>query len=464
MRVDCLVLYLLLNFSFTCRAQCPDQDIHLTSQQAIDSFAILYPSCTMFDGGITITSEFGAVTSLEGLEKIVECQNLIITDNPSLSTLTGLDNILKVHQNLTIERNESLTDITSINQIEEIGFFSLQLHGNTVWNNDFPNLMKAQSIKILSDIDSEVPLNSFKTISSLNTLEIAGKIKLTGFDNLSEVANLRLFTNPLYHSIFKINTDFQANFSFLEVSSIDSFNVDGIIMNDSLGFLSLKNLRHASLEHFQDFNQNIGLRLESCNSISGSLEQIQLSSLDLVSLNFLERIPPLSRTDTLTRLSIEKNPLLTDISGLNEIDAISFVLFIRNNPLLEVCSNRPICEAIKNPDLFAVINDNKDGCNAVEQIEEGCITVSSNEPIEQSTHTISAHPVPTKRGNRIHFKSPKGQKDIRGEVFDLRGAKLYEFSGNSFDSSSLPKTGVYVVKLSSQTSLQMIGTVKLFIF
>ncbi len=147
-------------------------------------------------------------------------------------------------------------------------------------------------------------------------------------------------------------------------------------------------------------------------------------------------------------LSIKYNALLSDISPLQNIDLNELSsLTIKENPHLSSCNINSICFALENETISFTIENNKDGCNTVEEIENAC-SQSINTVIEESKF----HFYPNPAQNEIVFSQIQAK---RIKVFNQLGQLSFsqEKVTNSLDVSTL-KSGVYFISIESPTLYQ----------
>ena len=117
-----LLLFSLFLGTSVYSQDCPPDNVTFSSQQDIDSFAILYPNCTDLNGGIFVEKiDTGEIFNLNGLSKIKTVGKFIqIKDNANLKSLRGLDQLTHVGGGLSIINNDSLVDLNGLNSLTQI--------------------------------------------------------------------------------------------------------------------------------------------------------------------------------------------------------------------------------------------------------------------------------------------------------------------------------------------------------
>jgi hypothetical protein len=108
----------------------PFGDYYLSSQNEIDSFQVIYPSCVDLQGNVTI--EGTDITNLNGLSAIHSIsKNLEIRVNDSLLSLGGLINLTSVQGKLIVRYNSLLESLSGLDNIEANSITALWIHNNS---------------------------------------------------------------------------------------------------------------------------------------------------------------------------------------------------------------------------------------------------------------------------------------------------------------------------------------------
>jgi len=107
---------------------CLPDGITFTSQEQIDNFKINHPDCRDIGGDMVINST--TVTDTDGLDGVVSIDgNLIIQDNPSLTTMKKL-NLVRINGELKIEDNLVLWNINGLAYVNSDSMSNLVVHDN----------------------------------------------------------------------------------------------------------------------------------------------------------------------------------------------------------------------------------------------------------------------------------------------------------------------------------------------
>jgi hypothetical protein len=116
-----ILLWLLLSGVSGIHSQsCLPEGITFTTQSQIDSFPILYPTCTEIEGDVLISgSDIKSLTPLSLIQAVKS--DLSIRVNDSLSSLSGLENLLRVGGFLYIEYNPLMQNLNGLDGLEVVG-------------------------------------------------------------------------------------------------------------------------------------------------------------------------------------------------------------------------------------------------------------------------------------------------------------------------------------------------------
>lgn len=287
-------------------AQCPLNNIILTSQSEIDSFALNYPGCTVPVGYLLIESP--DVDNLDGLSVITAVAGeLVIRNNPNLTSLTSLQNLNAV-STIRIENNESLTDLSGLENVSTIGAEYFYGSGGVIVRNN---------IGLTS-------LNGLQGISSVNHLVIDGNPNLT---NLAGLENLNTVIENTGQSNLALSGDIR------------------IRNNDNLTDLTgLENL--SSLETLY-IRENINLTsITALENISSMRYLYIRENANLASITGLENVD----TNEIMGIQIFSNPLLS-VCGLPNI-----CTFLTNGGWHEIHDNAPNCNSLAEIEEACIIS------------------------------------------------------------------------------------------------------------
>jgi hypothetical protein len=155
-----LIVALLLGLDAYAQSELSG-GIKLTSQAQIDEFHSTFPGSVMIGGDVTISG--ADITNLRGLTTLTSLGGaLIITDNPSLESLSGLDNIEDSSiLMITISRNPLLSNCAakSICDYLALSDASVLLFGNAAGCNSISQIQDACKATVLENNE----VSDFKT-------------------------------------------------------------------------------------------------------------------------------------------------------------------------------------------------------------------------------------------------------------------------------------------------------------
>ena len=245
-----------------------NESVEINTQQEADNFYEKYYGCKVVNGSLKISGD--DIFTLEGFKNIEEIRDTLhIAGNPSLVNLGGLNKLKSVNA-LEISNNNILVDLSGLSSLNKV-FELLQINSNN-------NLITLTGPK--PEFSKSIKVN------------IAGNQELGDLELLSRLdscQNILISNNP------KINT----------LSALDSLAV--VFGEMEISGTSIPDL----------------IGLNSLNFIGGKLTIASNSSL----LN----LTGMFKLYNLYELSISKNPILRDLSGLEEIIYVANDLNISGN-------------------------------------------------------------------------------------------------------------------------------------
>lgn len=272
------------------------------------------------------------------------------------------------------------------------------------------------------------------------------------------------FTTQQQINNFAINyplcTD-ASNFN-LYISGNDITNVDGFInltKIKEIGIFTAPNL--ANLEGLANITTAGGIQISGPNLLSGSLEDLE----DLQTAGYLVVMGSNWTTLTIPQ-NLEKienfvvlgfNSLLTNISSLSSLPAVSGRVDIYQNPLLSDCLSEIVCKGVEIiPGKFpeSTVNDNAPGCNTNAEILANC---EQNLPVDLASFKTMTEGktavltwVTTSETNSSHFDIQRSANGINWKTLgtvaaqqDSKNTLIYKY----VDKSPRPGNNYYRLKM-----------------
>ena len=172
----------ILFFSININSQiCGSGDIRLQTQLEVDNFSTTYPNCNSINGILRIAHSSGGptdITNLNGLTQLTSINQLIVGNNPNLTSFSGLENIdFNSVSKISINNNPMLSDISQLNaaaSLTSAGEIAIKDCG-LIGDND---------LSILQNV------TSFGTALQLNNLAITNVDYLTSVTNIARALTL----------------------------------------------------------------------------------------------------------------------------------------------------------------------------------------------------------------------------------------------------------------------------------
>lgn len=424
-----LILQILILKSINC--QCTQVNYSFNTQQEIDDFPINDPTCTEISGRLSITnSEIFNLDSLLRLTSVAT--GITIRGNTLLEDLTGLQNIVKC-SNLEISNNLNLTNANGISEIEE-------LDGNIIIVNNprlqfFVGLNKLEHIElaVVSQNDSIFLLNAFNDILNINKF-----LTVSNNPNLSSLSISR--STEKIENINLINLPNLVDFEGLDsLEYVDTFQ---IINNDKLTlFPKLGNLKSIDGQLIIKDNDTL-LTVNNLNN----LEIIQngliiKNNTNLTAINGSAKLEYIRQ-----KIDISNNNQLEEIEGIsyniaNELDT----LIITNNNNLSDCGNTFTCNYIKDDAKYHLIESNNISCNSKSEILGWCLVSTS--PLDDPL-SFELYPNPVEE--RLYIKLDSDVKVKKINIYNNLGQLLinHPFVNEPIRTGDLPN-GKYFLSLIS---------------
>ena len=423
-------IFCLIAIPFLLIAQEPCVGtIALSRQSQIDSFRILYPTCTWLAGSLIIRPETGFETDISDLRPLQGIHriggNLIIESSPLLQNLHGLDSVKSVEGEFRIANCRSLKDVQGLNSLEFVNFdFSI---------NDNDSLETLQGLERLKTLNQSLRCNrnprieDFAALTNLTT--ISSYIEITENENLKNLRGLE--------SIKEVsgNVTLSFNSQLTSLSGLDSLqHVGSFILSFCPSIQDLEGLEQLeTIQFWLTLERN-----EALMSLSG-LESIQ-------SIGF--------------GLQLIDNTKLTDIAllGQAQIDGINF-LRIQRNQMLSYCHLANIC-AYLNRGGDASMFLNAEGCRSIEEVLDNCTTVST---IDNSKIQF-LQPLPNPFSDQLLIQDmTEANHSFEYEIIDFSGRNVlrgFIASNEPIQTHSL-RPGLYIFHVKRNSTVRSFKVIKL---
>lgn len=167
--------------------------------------------------------------------------------------------------------------------------------------------------------------------------------------------------------------------SSLRIEGPDIENLNGLsnITALNMGLLLLDNPLLSSLNGLNNVESILGIVIIDNPLLTNfqGFENLEIvnGQFQIESNHGLQSFDGLENLDTITgQLFIYFNMSLSDISAMENLDYLGAGLVIANSFALSNCSIQSLCDYIQNPNGFANVISNAEGCNSLEELEEAC--------------------------------------------------------------------------------------------
>ncbi len=454
MKNSILTIAMIMNLTWLFAQPCLPEGISFYFQEDIDNFQINHPGCTEIEGnvkflgseilnllGLNVVTAIGGdltfesvnnLTSLEGLNNLQSVGGNLKIQQTQIVNMSGLQDITEVGGDFEISYNQNIENLIGLENLTTIeGQLLIRNNYSLINFLGLEHLMNVSEIVILSN-------NSLQSINSLDKItSVASNVSISHNYSLKNMDGLHNLTH-IGSSLF-----IWSNFSLKTLEGLNSVSSVGLFLeiayNDSLlNFHGMENLRE------------IG-------SVLDITENIALTTFD--------------GYDSLTSIGdiihIKSNSSLTNLSALQNMNSASINdLKIVGNESLSVCHVESICNYLSNPSGSVEIQDNAPGCNSPEEVIEACSVDISDNKSNPSRCIIL--PNPFRETVIVTFHSNCNENTsvslITSAGYEL---KRFNFQANyngyqqfKLQTSDLT-TGIYFLKVKSETGVQMHKVIKL---
>ncbi len=428
---------------------------------------------------ITDNEILNSLTGLENLSYIGSYlsigSSMYSSGNPALIDLSGLVSLASIGGNLSIHNNNSLNNLVGLNNLVSIG--------GTIWISNNYSLDNLDGLNNLSSMGESLWINSNYSLCSLDALDninpesivslwISGNSSLTsceaqsicsylanpngvvkiynnaaGCNNPGEVAGACGFTlaclpfgDYFFYSQSEVD-NFQAN--YLGCTNLNgNVHINGSDITNLNGLNTLSSAEWLLIGGLYDGNPILTelSGLENLESVGGSFYILSNDSLSdicaLSSLTFVDE-----------ELRIEHNPCLTSLTGLDNIDAGCLILLsVYGNSSLSTCEVQSVCDFLAIPNASINIQNNETGCNSQEEVETACQIIWVSETNPEDKFTI--YPNPTKGQITVSNESELSITEII--VYNQLGQKvLHKTQSTKIIDVSMLKQGIYIIEINS---------------
>lgn len=302
--------------------------------------------------------------------------------------------------------NVEVSFVDNVDFLKSVKYIDKEMHLYSV-NDSLKGLRNltyvGSDLTILSN-DQINFLNNFKSLSTIN-----GTLILNDLENLLNVK----FPN-------------------------EQFKMDGLFFSNN------NNLD--KLEFHYDISTMQEIRVENSNlrEISGMDSLNEIVFLSLSNLDSLINIKGFESLNSIQYLFVLENKRLSNLDFLSHAESI-VEISIRNNDNLNDCNG--LCNYLLSQETFngLIIENNKTGCNSIEEILESCLTITQDH-VEKPKTLIYPNPINT------HSNIYSSHEITSVELIDLFGrivSKKYysSYLGQLEIEESLPP-GQYILVIS----------------
>ncbi|MGB0871123.1 MAG: T9SS type A sorting domain-containing protein [Flavobacteriales bacterium] len=448
-----LIIICLTVFSFCGFSQTYIGNITLASQSQVNSFGsnnyshivgdltisaigsnvtdlTALSSLTQIDGKLAVRGQ-QILTSLTGLHNIDTVEDLTIYSNNAIITLTGLNGLVHVKDNIYIAQNLDLMDLSGLNNLtycgEKLSISSnpdlASLHGLENLNesgkiditgcHDLTSVSAINEINILKglEINSNSELQLLPHFQNIDTIygsvRISSNPELTSFSGLDSIqyidGYLSISNNPLLPNLHGLEA-LQGVKAYCFVSFMHGLeNLEGFNQLKSVGFLGIGN------------NQNLisFAGLEQLKAITGDNLNI-MNNQSLTSISSLSNL-----SSTVGEINIFSNLSLQSLSGLDSINYVTKINIQGNSVLADYCALSYLVHFGTVQGDF-LVNNNQYNPTQQDLLNNECANGVS---ISEISNNLDLYPNPCKNEFWI---STETSKTLQINIRDIQGKEVFK--------------------------------------
>lgn len=207
---------------------------YLFTQADIDNFATDYPNCTELEGDVIISGD--GITNLNGLSVLTSIgEDLIIGNylnnngNPNLTSLAGLEGLTSIGGYLGIGRNNTLTNLSGIDNIDANSMDALYIYDNISLS-----MCEVQSVCDYLSVPGGTVEISGNTTGCNSQEEVEQACLALTVEEVNDNENYSIYPNPVKDI---------AAFSSEEITSIEIYDMMGkLILRRNSNKVDMSNL------------------------------------------------------------------------------------------------------------------------------------------------------------------------------------------------------------------------------
>ncbi len=348
----------------------------LTSLRGLDNLKSL-GAYYFLDGTSKITNN-NSLKSLQGLESLSNIDNLTISNNPALTSLTGLSGLkiagprtqhgfirpFEISNNISLESLRGLDSLSYAN--------NLNISGNPVLT----------SLEGLGGLKAVGPQSMYEHSYPFVIHNNASLRNLSGLENLTQISNLTISDNTALTSLEGLNSlktigprfmfeysrpfEIRNNPSLSSVKGLDSLIIiDNLTLSGNPALTSLK-----GLDRLQSITTDLWVMdNDSLNDLAG-LERLDSIGNQLIieDNDFIRSLKGLESLETIGGdLKIDGNTRLNSLARLNSLEVVSGKVEVTNNPHLNKCC---ILDRFRWEELL--LSNNNESCSFVDNYLSYC--------------------------------------------------------------------------------------------
>ena len=286
-------------------------------------------------GGLSV-SWCNALTDLRGLEGITRIDGggeLRVTDNPSLESLAGLDNLVHVEGKVHLNDNLALADLSALDALEHAAGVELWSLPALTDIDGFPSLTTATGGIWIQHSDNLLDVSGFGALQSADYITIRssdGLLDVSGFGSLETLTTggLWIYRLPVLQTI--------SGFGRLSHIERELRLDDNDVLASTPGLVSLETLSEIQLTTLAELTA-----LPDLSRISSVSGEVKISRTGVTTLEGLEGLVEIGED-----LDLYNNSELVDVTALHGLTWVGGDALIEENRSLASSDAQALLDAI----------------------------------------------------------------------------------------------------------------------
>ena len=327
--------------------------------------------------GITLLSQGDVNLFGVTFSDCTEIDGQLIIEGETITDLSPLSGVTSVVEDIIIRNNPNLTSLIGISNITGTGA-SIQI----INNPQLENLEGLEGVTTLNDMLVVENNDALTSLSGLHNIVSAHEVSIKDNKNLIDLTGLLSLESTEDFSI-------EGNDALENLSGLNNYAIgESISIDDNLSLTTLDGIGDFGATTLFIHNNPVLVDITGLENM-GAIGEL----LEIINNDALTTLEGLQNLNTIGfGITLSGNQTLTDITALSGLLDPSMHISITNNPNLSVCDIDVVCSFISNLESSQTISitNNATGCDSVAEVEEECAPCSIGAIVLSSQAEVNA--------------------------------------------------------------------------